>query len=756
MKSILPHINLKVRMPGEHRGERWLRLDLPAVLLLILLSAPVAPVGAAEYHVATTGQDSNPGTAARPFSTIQKAADLLVAGDTCVIHGGSYRESVVMKSSGAVASPIRLVSAPGETVVIDGTETPDFNWTKFRGDIYRAPIGISFRQLFFDEAMMFEARWPNMCSLDDLWKESRWAVVGPGSEYGRIVDPALAATGIDMTGTTAVLNVYHQFYTWTRPVKEHRAGGDSFTYEKNLREVKEAKDETGSVPSFTDDRYYLVGKLDLLDVPGEWYLDGAGGFLYFYAPGGADPTGHRIAVKQRDYGFTASGQHHIQIDGLTFFGCGIKLDQCDDCRLENSSVLYASCTEQERLSHDDPNRNLEFLHPEVTGNRNVIRNNVFAYGTQTGLFVDGTDDLIENNIFHDFGWLASLAHVALRFSKSWAKPAPGTNCLIRYNTLYNTGGPVLHFNGRNITIEYNDIFHGMRAAFGGNKDVAMLYTQSDVTGSKARCNWVHDSAGGSTDNTWGNGIGIRGDDKTAGFTVERNVIWHLGACSIMMKNVEDPTQEQANAIVHNTTFDNSTMLLGKSRVDVILAMNKGGENKLSLLRNNAANQLSSGWGGRPLPESPNISNNFVGGKLPLIDPENCDFRPSPGSPLIAEGKAPDIGAYESDDDDYWIPGHRTAATSHPIIPDLATGIRLDADLIWLPGYESVSNDIFFGTSREAVESAGRDCREFQGNQRGNVFRPGALSGDTSYYWRIDAVGEGSQVVKGPVWSFHTQ
>jgi MYXO-CTERM domain-containing protein len=45
---------------------------------------------AADYYVATTGSDSNAGTLAQPFATLQKGANVAVAGDTVWIRGGTY------------------------------------------------------------------------------------------------------------------------------------------------------------------------------------------------------------------------------------------------------------------------------------------------------------------------------------------------------------------------------------------------------------------------------------------------------------------------------------------------------------------------------------------------------------------------------------------------------------------------------------------------------------------------------------------
>ncbi len=81
--------------------------------LVITVSGAMPPQrGGVTYHVSPTGSDSNPGSEARPFRTIQKAADSVKPGDTVLVDDGVYTYSgpndcygkvVVCVSRGGVA-----------------------------------------------------------------------------------------------------------------------------------------------------------------------------------------------------------------------------------------------------------------------------------------------------------------------------------------------------------------------------------------------------------------------------------------------------------------------------------------------------------------------------------------------------------------------------------------------------------------------------------------------------------------------------
>lgn len=73
-------------------------------------------------HVAVTGSDTAAGSDAAPFKTIQRAVTAANAGDTVVVHPGTYVGFQVGKR-GTASAPITFKADPG--VTIDGAATAD-------------------------------------------------------------------------------------------------------------------------------------------------------------------------------------------------------------------------------------------------------------------------------------------------------------------------------------------------------------------------------------------------------------------------------------------------------------------------------------------------------------------------------------------------------------------------------------------------------------------------------------------------------
>jgi len=103
-----------------------------SVGILASALAPAIAAHAATYYVATTGNNSNPGTEDRPWRTIGKAVNTMVAGDITYVRGGTYNTEtgIRFRRSGTAAAPIKLLNYPGESPVIDwGTpDSTDIIW----------------------------------------------------------------------------------------------------------------------------------------------------------------------------------------------------------------------------------------------------------------------------------------------------------------------------------------------------------------------------------------------------------------------------------------------------------------------------------------------------------------------------------------------------------------------------------------------------------------------------------------------------
>jgi len=95
-------------------------LNRAAVFMLwVCVSAAFGQSNSSRY-VATTGDDSNPGTQTAPWRTVQHAADSVHAGSTVNVRGGVYEELINISGSGnATDGYITFRSYPGETAVLD-------------------------------------------------------------------------------------------------------------------------------------------------------------------------------------------------------------------------------------------------------------------------------------------------------------------------------------------------------------------------------------------------------------------------------------------------------------------------------------------------------------------------------------------------------------------------------------------------------------------------------------------------------------
>ena len=83
---------------------------LRTTLVCLCLVVGTATANAAEYYVAPTGSDSNAGTMDQPFASLQKGADVAVAGDTVWLRAGTYQSTKQIKLSKSGTSDTKRIN----------------------------------------------------------------------------------------------------------------------------------------------------------------------------------------------------------------------------------------------------------------------------------------------------------------------------------------------------------------------------------------------------------------------------------------------------------------------------------------------------------------------------------------------------------------------------------------------------------------------------------------------------------------------
>ena len=573
---------------------------LPVTGLMARYAPAQGAVGlnATEYYVAKNGSDNNTGTITQPFKTIQKAASIMSAGNTCYVRTGVYRETIIPVNSGSRGAPIRFIAYNEEVVTVSGADVLDVNWSVYQGSIYMATTAVQFKQLFVDGKMMNEARWPN-ANVDSLVNMPR-AKAGTGSTSNLIVDSSLPPG--DWNGAT--LWVVPNWWSYTKTVTSYKAG-DRLTFSPIL------SDEGNLIPKY----YYLSGKLAGLDIPTEWYLDEGMRKVFLWAPNSQSPEKQKVEVKQRELAFDLTERSYIEVTGFKLFAAAVKMtgsyciiDRCEGRYIEH----FTKCTRGEP----------EDFSNIMAGSHNEWRNSIIAFNSGNGITVDGSNNKVTNCIIHDvdyFGVYGGCIYVRLSNSNGHE---------FSHNTLYNSGRFCIGWlkAGQKMKIEYNDCYKANLLT----DDGGAIYTwNTEGNGTSIDHNWVHD-------NKW---TGIYIDNGSRNYKVHHNVSWNNAQMGITLN-----LPSYNNLVYNNTIFNNKQSFFVWGRVGYVGAQSQVG----TKIINNIAKELIQVLKNEYAPELRNNGYYSFG----------SDFVPVAGSGAIDAGEilpgytdgytgsAPDIGAYE--------------------------------------------------------------------------------------------------------------
>ncbi len=659
---------------------------------------PQGPIARDTYYVATNGSDDNDGkTLETPFRTIQKAANVMKAGGTCLIRGGVYRETVRPANSGQKGAPITFQPYENEKVVISGTE-PIKNWTPDKDGVYKAPMPADFfvskhnqsDQIFVNDQMMILAQWPNTSlRVSEPQKSVTTKFISKSRDKARnmttgVVEDASLAPATDDYYVGAEIFFQPNFggWSWSFTGKVVGQTGKQLTFESRSNSGKDYSHNTYADRS----RYNLYNLRKLLDTDHEWFHDMKTGTLYLDPPGDADPNTLKVEAKKRDFAFVLDDLAYITIKGLQLFGCSITTNSASGghCRgwtadgrviypwpprgtIASSHHITIDGIKAKYINHFTDRSGHFFLQwgtfsgIALCGQDHLIKNSVIQYSAGNGILLRGARNKAINNLILDTDYsgidCAGINTVG---------PGISVDHEIAYNTIRRTGrcgitprhlknsDPTKGFVAR---IHHNDISQFMVQDWDGGA----IYRAGNMEFTRIDHNLCHD-AWPNVDNIPDVGSFTVGGvylDYGSNTIVDHNVTWNV-EWGIHLQAVDNNLKE-GNLIVYNNTvgvkpFGTPPPAYGPFGIWV----NKpAAKHPGSVIRNNIIFNVNPTKGYKPMPEHGKrkklwqaMDNLKWNGKADsptnpkFVDLDDGNLWLQSDSPLIDAGKA--IPEYKRD------------------------------------------------------------------------------------------------------------
>ncbi len=189
-----------------------MKTTLPRILALLGLATTMQ---AAEFQVATNGNDANRGTRAAPLRTIQRAADLAQPGNVITVRQGIYRERI-NPPRGGDSDTRRIIyqAARGEQVEIKGSEVIK-GWVKVQEGVWKATLPNSFFGSFNPYSNLIRGDWFDRRGRDHhtgaVYLNGEWLTEAAKLDEV-LMPPGTAPAWLSQAGQDYLLNV-----AWFRP-----------------------------------------------------------------------------------------------------------------------------------------------------------------------------------------------------------------------------------------------------------------------------------------------------------------------------------------------------------------------------------------------------------------------------------------------------------------------------------------------------------------------------------------------------------
>jgi len=459
-----------------------------------------------ELFVAPDGRDTNPGTKAEPFGTLERARDQIRAlkREGRLPAGGavvSLREGVYYfdgtfglaeEDSGTEAAPIVYRAFPDEEVRLNGGKeitgfrpvtdpeilarldesardhvlVADLTAQGITSIVHECPEGFPIKaekmmSFHFNGEQMTLARWPNdNFTLTGEMEDAEDHIVYDGDR------PQRWAKEDDVW-------VYGYWYTNWRDHYQQALSIDAEHHRIALR-----KPHPGS-GYHSRRRFFALNILAELDTPGEWYVDKKPGKLYFWPPGSVDEGTAVVSVMQ-DPLVLLDNASHILLEGLTFEcsrghavvirgGGESGVAGCEVCNVNSDAIVIRGGRSNGARSCDIHHVGAGGITLDAGDRKTLEPGECFAH----------------NNHIRRYAVLAHTYRPAVQLS--------GVGNEVKHNLIHDAPHGAVQVSGNEHLVEFNEIHHVVLET----DDAGAVYMGRDVTerGNTFRYNYIHHLGG---------------------------------------------------------------------------------------------------------------------------------------------------------------------------------------------------------------------------------------------------------------------
>lgn len=482
----------------------------------------------ADFYVSADGDDSNSGTLARPFATLERARDAVrrldksEVGILVLIRGGTYYVpkgvSFGPEDSGTEKCDITYAAYPGEAPVFVGGVCLT-GWKRHKGEIYVAdlPAGVRGMQIFEDGRRMNLARSPN----SGYFKLEK-GVEADGKLGFVYRDGDIEPRGWDVGEGWVNIWPYHDWFNSNYRIKRVDAASRMIVLDTGSRKLMEGN------------RFYVKNVLSLLDEAGECQISLSKGKVYV-RPRGEDIDKSQFVISTADNVLQIRGEGDGIVRNLHFEGLDIGIcekDAISISRAEKCSIRYCKVE----------NAGVTGIVISDHAQRIRVRGNLIRRHGQHGISLVGRGmgkanvnhhNRIENNHIHHCGRLIGhgygvriqqsghnmISHnhihhmprygVTIKGSRYGTVKGkiPGMTWENRYDFMY----------GRGNHISYNDIHHTNT----DSQDTGAIESWGSGRDNKIDHNLIHDTG----NRRFNLQSGIYLDDQADYFIVTNNIIY---------------------------------------------------------------------------------------------------------------------------------------------------------------------------------------------------------------------------------------